>query len=154
MTRTFTKQTEDLDSAVHNVDLKLGETDATVKEIQTQVTALQANLTTLTQSVNALRVAIEQPQPEEFDDADSIHADNEDVLGNARGRGIGHARGRGFVPIGARRVHDQPQQEDVLGKPRFSIPNFDGQGDVEDYLAWELKIEKLWRLHDYTEIEK
>ncbi|KAK1627101.1 hypothetical protein QYE76_001416 [Lolium multiflorum] len=26
--------------------------------------------------------------------------------------------------------------------------------DVEEYLTWELKIEKLWRLHDYTEDRK
>ena len=25
---------------------------------------------------------------------------------------------------------------------------------MEEYLAWELKIEKLWRLHDYSEDRK
>jgi hypothetical protein len=34
------------------------------------------------------------------------------------------------------------------------IPRFDGEGDVEDYLTWELKIDTLWHLHAYTEDKK
>ena len=41
-----------------------------------------------------------------------------------------------------------------MGKPKFSIPKFEGGHDVEEYLTWELKIEKLWRLHDYTKDRK
>jgi hypothetical protein len=41
-----------------------------------------------------------------------------------------------------------------VGKPKFSIPRFDGEGDVEDYLTWELQIETLWCLHAYTEDKK
>jgi hypothetical protein len=41
-----------------------------------------------------------------------------------------------------------------LGKPKFSIPKFEGGTDVEEYLTWELKIAKLWHLHDYTEDKK
>ena len=69
----------------------------------------------------------------------------------------GHANpvcGRGFAPIGrALRVPLQGP-DDGLGKPKFSIPKFEGSTDVEEYLTWELKIEKLWRLHDYTEERK
>ena len=101
-----------------------------------------------------IRLVLEQPNQDDFDDADSVHNENEDMMANAHGRGRGNARGHGFAPIDARRAHVPPQQEDPLGKPRFSIPSFDGQGDVEDYLTWELKIEKLWRLHDYTEDRK
>ncbi|KAK1620455.1 hypothetical protein QYE76_025972 [Lolium multiflorum] len=54
---------------------------------------------------------------------------------------LGH-HGRGF------------EEEDGLGKPKFSIPKFEGGADVEEYLSWELKIEKLWRLHNYTEDRK
>jgi hypothetical protein len=36
----------------------------------------------------------------------------------------------------------------------FSIPRFEGGTDVEEYLTWESKIEKLWHLHDYTEDKK
>jgi hypothetical protein len=41
-----------------------------------------------------------------------------------------------------------------LGKHKFSIPTFEGGTDVEEYLTWELKIEKLRHLHDYTEDKK
>ena len=82
-------------------------------------------------------------------------------LGGGRGGrgGRGHAAspGRGFHAIGARRF-PQPKnnrEEDGLGKPKFSIPSFSfDTNDVEEYLTWELKIEKLWRLHDYTEDRK
>ena len=46
------------------------------------------------------------------------------------------------------------QEDDGLGKPKFSIPKFEGSTDVEEYLTWELKMEKLWRLHDYTDERK
>ena len=111
----------------------MDETDATVKNIQTSMTTMQAELQTLTAAVNNLRLAFEQPRQEDFDDADSVH-DNDDQLHNGRGHGIGQGRGRGFAPIQPRRVA-QPHDDDALGKPRFSIPSFDGQGDVEDYLT-------------------
>ncbi|XP_024317367.1 uncharacterized protein LOC104582174 [Brachypodium distachyon] len=74
------------------------------------------------------------------------------------GRGNGRA---GAFPMGhARREfdHDDGQHahrdDDGLGKPKFSIPKFEGSTDVEEYLIWELKIEKFWRLHEYTEDRK
>ncbi|KAK1648748.1 hypothetical protein QYE76_066553 [Lolium multiflorum] len=60
---------------------------------------------------------------------------------------------RGWAPLGR---HGRGQdEEDGLGKPKFSIPKFEGGADVEEYLTWELKIEKLWSLHpNYTEDRK
>ncbi|KAK1629656.1 hypothetical protein QYE76_003971 [Lolium multiflorum] len=62
-------------------------------------------------------------------------------------------RPRGWAPLGR---HGRGQdEEDGLGKPKFSIPKFEGGADVEEYLTWELKIEKLWSLHpNYTEDRK
>jgi hypothetical protein len=87
----------------------------------------------------------------DFADDDSVH-DNANLLGpNARGRGLGQ-HGRPPPVLGARRVI--PAEDDFLGKPKFSIPRFDGEGDVEDYLTWELKIDTLWHFHAYTEDKK
>jgi hypothetical protein len=108
----------------------------------------------LTQSLAALRQPIAPPlvpPADEFADDDSVH-DNANLIGpNGHGRGLGQ---QGWLPLvlGARRVI--PAEDDYLGKPKFSIPHFDGKGDVEDYLTWELWIETLWRLHDYTKDKK
>jgi hypothetical protein len=61
----------------------------------------------------------------------------------------GHGR---QPPFAARRV--PAQDDDGLGKPKFSVPRFEGTPNVEEYLTWELKIEKLWHLHDYIEDRK
>ncbi|KAK1662827.1 hypothetical protein QYE76_050986 [Lolium multiflorum] len=62
-------------------------------------------------------------------------------------------RPRGWVPLG--RNGRGQDEEDGLGKPKFSIPKFEGGADVEEYLTWELKIEKLWSLHpNYSEDRK
>ena len=88
----------------------------------------------------------QQQQPEE-EDPDL----QDEAPGIGRGAGRGN-RGRGFVELG--RHGRRFDEEDGLGKPKFSIPKFEGGADVEEYLTWELKIEKLWRLHDYTEDRK
>jgi hypothetical protein len=48
----------------------------------------------------------------------------------------------------------QPVHRDGVGKPKFTMPKFVGCTDVEEYLNWELKVEKLWRMHEYTEDKK
>jgi hypothetical protein len=74
------------------------------------------------------------------------------------GRGRGY-RGRGFAPIGAQRVPvfpapgAAPHYDDGPPRPKFTIPQFHGN-DVEEYLNWDLKVEKLWHLHEYTEERK
>src|SRR3954464_3521156 len=41
-----------------------------------------------------------------------------------------------------------------MGKLKFSIPRFEGSVDVKEFLNWELKMEQLWHLHDFTEDKK
>jgi len=41
--------------------------------------------------------------------------------------------------------------EDRLGKLKFTIPKFDGRSDPEAYFTWELKVDKIFRLHNYSE---
>jgi hypothetical protein len=69
-------------------------------------------------------------QPDvDFADDESVH-DTANLLGpNARGRGLGQ-HGQAPPVLGARRVI--PAEDDFLGKTKFSIPRFDGEGDVED----------------------
>ncbi|KAK1666739.1 hypothetical protein QYE76_054898 [Lolium multiflorum] len=88
-------------------------------------------------------------QQQQDDDEDP---ELEDDAHNARGAPRGH-RPRGWVPLG--RNGRGQDEEDGLGKPKFSIPKFEGGADVEEYLTWELKIEKLWSLHPhYSEDRK
>jgi hypothetical protein len=154
--RIITRTTDTIDSDIQAVQMKVETTDATVNTMQVQVNDLQTSIQALTQSVNALRLSVEQrPLPYADADDESAHGDNEDfaAAGRGNGRGNGHpVRGRGFIPLGAQRVPFQ--QDDGLGKPKFSIPKFEGGTDVEEYLSRELKIEKLWHLHDYTEDKK
>ncbi|KAK1626824.1 hypothetical protein QYE76_001139 [Lolium multiflorum] len=88
-------------------------------------------------------------QQQQDDDEDPELADDGH---NARGAPRGH-RPRGLFPLG--RNGRGQDEEDGLGKPKFSIPKFEGGADVEEYLTWELKIEKLWSLHPhYSEDRK
>jgi hypothetical protein len=118
--------------------------------MQAQFTTFQQSINQLTQSIAALCTPVSPLLVQPADD-DSVH-DNANLLGpNARGCGLGQ-QGQPPPVLGARRVLSF--EDDYLGKPKFSIPRFDGKGDVEDYLTQELRIETLWRLHAYAEDKK
>jgi hypothetical protein len=145
MRRELREQDEGLTAKNQNVNEKLGTTTETVNTMQVQVKDIQ-------RSIQALQLAVEnltQQQQQHEDEA----ADLEEQPA-ATGRGVGRGnRGRGIFELGARRVPPQPQ-DDGLCKPKVSVPKFEGGHDVEEYLTWELKIVKLWRLHDHTEDKK
>ncbi|KAK1694088.1 hypothetical protein QYE76_010785 [Lolium multiflorum] len=154
LTRELRLTTETFDTEIQGVNLKVDEATTAINTVQTSMTTLQVSMNTLTQAVQDIRTMVQQ-QP--LDEDGSVNGDNADAAAQGMGRGVGRGlpRGvnRGFVEIGARRVPQQ--QDDGLGKPKFSIPRFEGGTDVEEYLTWELKIERLWRLHpDYTEDRK
>jgi hypothetical protein len=46
-----------------------------------------------------------------------------------------------------------PQEDDVFGRPKFTILKFLGKDSVE-YLNWEMRIESLLRLHECTDDKK
>ncbi|KAK1617266.1 hypothetical protein QYE76_022783 [Lolium multiflorum] len=97
-------------------------------------------------------IAIENLTAQQQQQEDDEDPELEDDAHNARGAPRGH-RPRGWVPLG--RNGRGQDEEDGLGKPKFSIPKFEGGADVEEYLTWELKIEKLWSLHpNYSEDKK
>ncbi|KAK1648915.1 hypothetical protein QYE76_066720 [Lolium multiflorum] len=131
MRREFRTQDDELKGTVDEIKQTLDATNETVTGMSDQMTDIQ-------RSLQALQLAVENPEQ------DDAH--------NARDAPRGN-RPRGWAPLGR---HGRGQdEEDGLGKPKFSIPKFEGGADVEEYLTWELKIEKLWSLHpNYTEDRK
>ncbi|KAK1669135.1 hypothetical protein QYE76_057294 [Lolium multiflorum] len=91
-------------------------------------------------------LAIENLTAQQQQQDDDEDPELEDDAHNVRGAPRGH-RPRGWVPLG--RNGRGQDEEDGLGKPKISIPKFEGGADVEEYLTWELKIEKLWSLHPH-----
>ncbi|KAK1662701.1 hypothetical protein QYE76_050860 [Lolium multiflorum] len=142
MRREFRTQDDELRGTVQGISQKLDATNETVTTMKDQMTDIQRALQTLQMSVENLTNQ-QQPEDEDLDPQDAVP-----------GRGVGRGNcPRGWVELGRHgRGHDE---EDGLGKPKFSIPKFEGGADVEEYLTWELKIEKLWNLHpNYTEDRK
>ncbi|KAK1630306.1 hypothetical protein QYE76_004621 [Lolium multiflorum] len=139
MRREFRTQDDELRGTVQEISQKLDATNETVTTMTDQMTDIQ-------RSLQALHLAVENLTNQQ-------QKEDEDLAEAPSGRGAGRGNlGRGFAELG-RHGHGL-DEEDGLGKPKFSIPKFEGGADVEEYLTWELKIEKLWRLHNYTEDRK
>jgi hypothetical protein len=49
--------------------------------------------------------------------------------------------------------NDQPNEE-KLGKLKFSMLKFEDTSHPDAYLTWELKVEKIFRVHNYSEEKK
>jgi hypothetical protein len=184
LTKRFNAVCDSLHDDVLAIDSKLNATHDIATATQETVTTIQRFIADLTQAVHMLQDSFDHPphqQPLDHEAAASVQDDNyahddanaaaaagrhEGLLlgghggrGNG-GRGAGIPPGRGFAPLGARRHFDddfaQPanRDDDGLGKPKFNVPKFVGSTDVEEYLNWELKVEKLWCMHEYTEDRK
>jgi hypothetical protein len=80
----------------------------------------------------ALTLAVDNLTLQQQQEDEDVELQDE-APGVDRGAGRGN-RGHGFVELGARRAYPQ-QQDDGLGKPKFSIPKFEGDPDVEEYLT-------------------
>ncbi|KAK1668257.1 hypothetical protein QYE76_056416 [Lolium multiflorum] len=146
MRREFRTNDDELKSTVDEIKQTLDATNVTVTGLSDQMTDIQRNIADMRLAIENLTV-LQQQQQEDDDDPEL-----EDDAHNARGAPRGH-RPRGLVPLG--RNGRGQDEEDGLGKPKFSIPKFEGGADVEEYLTWELKIEKLWSLHPhYSEDRK
>ncbi|KAK1608780.1 hypothetical protein QYE76_032453 [Lolium multiflorum] len=146
MRREFRTKDDELKGTVDEIKQTLDATNVTVTGLSDQMTDIQRNIADMRLAIENLTV-LQQQQQEDDDDPEL-----EDDAHNARGAPRGH-RPRGWVPLG--RNGRGQDEEDGLGKPKFSIPKFEGGADVEEYLTWELKIEKLWSLHPhYSEDRK
>ncbi|KAK1607822.1 hypothetical protein QYE76_031495 [Lolium multiflorum] len=147
MRREFRTNDDELKSTVDEIKQTLDATNVTVTGLSDQMTDIQRNIADMRLAIENLTVLQQQQQQDDDEDPEL-----EDDAHNARGAPRGH-RPRGLVPLG--RNGRGQDEEDGLGKPKFSIPKFEGGADVEEYLTWELKIEKLWSLHPhYSEDRK
>ncbi|KAK1694572.1 hypothetical protein QYE76_011269 [Lolium multiflorum] len=45
-------------------------------------------------------------------------------------------------------------EENMFGKLKFNMPKFKGEDDVEAYLSWALKVDKIFRIHNYSGAKK
>ena len=136
----------------------------------------------LTRDLQALLTEIRgRRQP--HDGASNHGEDGEDSDGRAaarrareqvrRNQGVAHGRGRGrgrrnddsdesedvdednhSQYRGGRRCHSRGNHEERFGKLKFTIPKFDGGSDPEAYFTWELKVDKIFCLHNYSEEKK
>ena len=59
-------------------------------------------------------------------------------------------------PRQGRHHHPQPHhnEEQRYGKLKFTMPKFNGSNNPEEYLSWALKVDKIFRLHNYEEEKK
>ena len=76
------------------------------------------------------------------DDDDSIESVFDDYL--SRYQHTQYARNR---------RHDE-DADDLVAKPKFTMSSFEGTAEVEVYLAWELKVDKLFRMNHYSDQRK
>lgn len=45
-------------------------------------------------------------------------------------------------------------EEGRFGKLKFTMPKFNGRSDPEAFLTWELKVDKIFCMHNYSEEKK
>ncbi|KAK1694773.1 hypothetical protein QYE76_011470 [Lolium multiflorum] len=45
-------------------------------------------------------------------------------------------------------------EEEIFGKLKFSMPKFQGEEDPDAYLSWVLKVDKIFRIHNFSEAKK
>ena len=47
--------------------------------------------------------------------------------------------------------NNRQREEELFGKLKFTMPTFKGDNDPEEYLTWALKVDKIFRVHNYSE---
>jgi hypothetical protein len=118
-----------------------------------------------------------QQQQQQLQRQAAAHARRHAEQGHGNGcNGAGHGRGRGRgdrrseyadsddgdegYDLEQHRYDDNWHQgrhacnrenEDRFGKLKFTMPKFDGGSDPEAYLTWELKVDMIFCMHNYSE---
>ncbi|KAK1667972.1 hypothetical protein QYE76_056131 [Lolium multiflorum] len=124
MRREFRAQDDELRGTVQGISQKLDATSATVTTMRDQMTDIQRSLIDLRLAVENLTAQQQQQQQQDEEDPDL-----QDDAHNARGAPRGN-RPRGFAEL--RRPGRGFEEEDGLGKPKFSIPKFEGGADLKN----------------------
>ncbi|KAK1603863.1 hypothetical protein QYE76_027536 [Lolium multiflorum] len=60
------------------------------------------------------------------------------------------ARDEGIHP----RRRNLEDEENMFGRLKFTMPKFKGEEDAEAYLSWALKVDKIFRIHNYSGAKK
>ncbi|KAK1601257.1 hypothetical protein QYE76_017585 [Lolium multiflorum] len=45
-------------------------------------------------------------------------------------------------------------EEEIFGKLKFTMPKFQGEEDIDAYLSWVLKVDKIFCIHNFSEAKK
>lgn len=53
-----------------------------------------------------------------------------------------------------RRNYLREHEDSKFGKLKFIMPKFKGEEDADAYIDWELKVDKIFRVHNYFEEKK
>ncbi|KAK1680434.1 hypothetical protein QYE76_041282 [Lolium multiflorum] len=56
----------------------------------------------------------------------------------------------------ARPIHQRNDrnEEEIFGKLKFTMPKFQGEEYPDAYLSWVLKVDKIFRIHNFSEAKK
>ena len=53
-----------------------------------------------------------------------------------------------------RRNNHHERDDGKFGKLKFVMPKFKGEENADAYLEWELKVDKIFRVHNFSEEKK
>jgi hypothetical protein len=59
-----------------------------------------------------------------------------------------------LIPTNMMMMHCPHDADDKFGKLNFTIPKFTGNADADAYLSWVIKVDKIFRMHNYSKDKK
>ena len=158
---------EHLDEDVRVTNERLGQLEATQINTNTRLTALEGTLGALNTSLVGILERLDRMDRKGHDGSGRRNNNNTDssVAGHDEEEYSADTEHDGEVNDQRRhqqRRHRhgtrarQPRREvrdndDPLGKIKFSMPSFDGKYDPNAYLTWELAVDQKFACHDFPE---
>uniref|UniRef100_A0A7N1A7T9 CCHC-type domain-containing protein n=1 Tax=Kalanchoe fedtschenkoi TaxID=63787 RepID=A0A7N1A7T9_KALFE len=158
--RQLNLRTEGLDDDVRVTNERLGQLEAAQVDTTNTLAALKTSVGDINTSLVTIMSRLEEMSHAHVErtgtnlrtgnandeySADTEDGDNRDVRDHRRIRRNRHDR---FQPLPQREVHDN---DDLLGRIKFTMPPFNGKYDPDAYLTWELAVEQKLACHDFPE---